>query len=127
MVGSVIVSHGVFAQVVLETAELFVGETEQVVCVSLMAGDDPEKFSLKMRQACQSVDTGDGVIILADLFGGTPSNQACLLVSDRIHVISGYNLGLVIEVLNARSDPSLDLSAIVEEAKQSMVYANTLF
>ena len=88
----------------LNSAGMFFGETElqQVATVSLLPADSPEDFDVKLTEAINSVDSGDGVFVLCDLVGGTPCNRAAYKVSENVKVLTGMNLSMLMELLGLR-------------------------
>jgi PTS system mannose-specific IIA component len=106
MVGLVIAAHGHLAEELVATAEQIVGKLPMVATCSIEPGTAPEVFCEQMRQAVASVDSGQGVLVLADLFGGTPCNQGLLLIRDRpLEVVTGVNLPMVLKANSLRSEP----------------------
>ena len=73
-----------------------------------------------MKRAIEKVDTGEGAVILADLFGGTPCNQAARLLDDRTDLISGMNFPVLLELLTARMAGEIDVAALVESARSGI-------
>lgn len=118
MVGVVIAAHGKLAEVLLETAEMIGGKQENVATVSFAAGQTPEELEEILLAAVDSVECGDGVLVLADLAGGSPYNAAALLACGgrRIEVVSGVNLAMLAEVLTLRSIQSGALAQIALES-----------
>ena len=127
MVGIVVISHGPFAHAIVESAKFFLGEIKQIRSVELKMEDDPSCFKKKIKEACQSVDFGDGAVILADLFGGTPCNQAALLMNEKIHVLSGCNLSMLLEICTMRLNKELDLDALVHIVKDGICHINRYY
>ncbi len=120
MIGIVIAAHGPLPDALLESARMIVGDPEQVTTVSLMPGDSLEGLVDRLRAAADEVASDDGVLILLDLFGGTPSNAATLITqqSEHIHAVSGVNVPMLLETLLTRlSGP--DLVALTNTAKTS--------
>lgn len=99
MIGTLILTHGGLARELLAAAREISGELEQFEAVSLEWGDSPDEARAKVRAAIARVDSGEGVLILADTFGGTPCNVA-LSVQDpgRVEVVSGVNLPMVMRL-----------------------------
>jgi PTS system mannose-specific IIA component len=99
MIGTLILTHGGLARELLAAAREIAGELDQFEAVSLGWGDGPDEARAKVRAAIGRVDTGDGVLILADTYGGTPCNVA-LSVQDpgRVEVVSGVNLPMVMRL-----------------------------
>lgn len=99
MIGTLILTHGGLARELLAAAREISGELEQFEAVSLEWGDSHDEARAKVRAAISRVDSGQGVLILADTFGGTPCNVA-LSVQDpgRVEVLSGVNLPMVMRL-----------------------------
>ncbi|MBF0508499.1 MAG: PTS sugar transporter subunit IIA [Deltaproteobacteria bacterium] len=117
MVGVVIATHCKLGEELIRAAEFIVGKAEQIKSVSV----DPQKtppdaLRKEIEEAVKAVNTGNGVLILTDMFGGTPSN-ICLsfLKQGKVEVISGVNLPMVIRILNIRTD--FALSELAETVK----------
>ena len=120
MIGILVVSHGRLAQELLETAKLFLGEAPQAAALTLDNAEDADSFRIRMTQAVLSLDAGEGVLILADLFGGTPCNCAMALLSHRVRLLTGVNLPMLIEALSSRE--SIDsLPQILETGRQGIL------
>ncbi|MGP6139870.1 MULTISPECIES: PTS sugar transporter subunit IIB [unclassified Jeotgalibaca] len=104
MVGIIIASHGEFAQGILQSATMIVGEQENVEAVVLQPSEGPDDIRKKIEDAAASFDT-DEVLVLADLWGGTPFNQANSLYEqnkDKWAIVAGLSLPMLIEALTAR-------------------------
>ncbi len=109
MIGLVIVSHGRLADEFVAAAEHVVGPQEKIIAVSIGADDDMEKRREDILESAQSVDDGDGVIILTDMFGGTPSNLAISVMEKaNAEVVAGVNLPMLIKLASIREDRTLD-------------------
>jgi PTS system mannose-specific IIA component len=103
MIGLVLVTHGRLAAEFITAMEHVVGPQEAVEGICIDADDDMEARRKDIAAAVQKVDRGKGVIILTDLFGGTPSNLAIsLMKSEDIEVIAGVNLPMLIRLEGAR-------------------------
>ncbi len=104
MVGVVIISHGDMSKGMLNSAGMFFDETglQNVTAVSLYPAESPEDFDVKLTEAINTVDTGDGVFVLCDLLGGTPCNRVAYKVSDKVKVLTGMNLSMLMELLGMR-------------------------
>jgi mannose PTS system EIIA component len=115
MIGLILVTHGRLADQFVEAMEHVVGPQESVATICIGPNDDMEQRRAEIAKAIRAVDTGAGVIILTDLFGGTPSNLAIsLLDSGRVEVIAGINLPMLIRLAGARK--SMDVTAAVVAA-----------
>lgn len=128
MQGIILISHGDMAKGMLNSAGMFFGETElqQVATVSLYPADSPEEFDVKLAEAIEQVNTGDGVIILADLLGGTPGNRAAYKCSDSIQVITGMNLPIFMELLGLRLGGNVEVDGLISTGRDGIVSLNKL-
>ena len=103
MIGLVLVTHGRLAEQFVTAMEHVVGKQERVASICIEADDDMESRRDDIARAIADVDDGNGVILLTDLFGGTPSNLAIsLMEAGRIEVIAGINLPMLIRLGGAR-------------------------
>lgn len=103
MIGLVLVTHGRLAEEFVVAMEHVVGKQEQIASICIGPEDDMEGRRADIAAAISSVDSGRGVIVLSDLFGGTPSNLAIsLMEAGRIEVIAGINLPMLIRLGSAR-------------------------
>lgn len=118
MIGLILVTHGRLADQFVEAMEHVVGAQEAIITVCIGPNDDMEQRRADIADAIQAVDSGSGVIILTDLFGGTPSNLAIsLLDAGRVEVIAGINLPMLIRLAGARK--SLSVTAAVAAAQMA--------
>jgi PTS system mannose-specific IIA component len=124
MIGSLIVTHGRLAIELLNAAEAIVGEVQNVVAVSIGWHDDVDIARTMVEKAIQRVDTGAGVLILTDMFGGTPTNIASTFLDEgTIEVVTGVNLPMLIKVTQLTEDVALSEAArSVRENGQSNIY-----
>jgi PTS system mannose-specific IIA component len=103
MIGLVLVTHGRLADEFVTAMVHVVGPQERVATIAIGPDDDMEERRSDIAAAIQAVDTGRGVIVLTDLFGGTPSNLAISLMErGRVEVIAGMNLPMLIRLGSAR-------------------------
>ena len=113
MIGLVLVTHGRLASEFIVAMEHVVGPQERIAAICIGPDDDMEERRGQIAQAIRAVDSGAGVIILTDLFGGTPSNLAIsLMKSDKIEVIAGVNLPMLIKLASLRQTEALDRAAL---------------
>jgi PTS system mannose-specific IIA component len=113
MVGLVVATHGKLAEELLHTAEGIVGPQEQCETVSVGASSSMEEARTRFAEAVHRVDSGDGVLVLTDMFGGTPANLALTFLDEKVEVITGVNLPMILKLATARAD-SLGLRAAAE-------------
>lgn len=105
MVSIILASHGEFANGILQSAGMIVGEQKNVKAVTLMPAESPEDIRKKMVDAIESFDDKEQVLFLVDFWGGTPFNQASTLIEghkDTWAIISGMNLPMVVEAYSSR-------------------------
>lgn len=105
MIGVLCISHGILADAMKETAEIFFGNNiENFESLGLSVSETAESYRDKLMAKVEEMDKGEGVIILADLLGGTPCNQCAFLDHSRVKVIAGMNLPMVMECLAMRNE-----------------------
>ena len=118
MIGLVLVTHGKLAQEFVEATEHVVGPQEQVVAICIDSDDDMEKRRQDIIDAVKQVESGDGVIVLTDMFGGTPSNLAISIMDKtKSEVIAGINLPMLIKLASVRGE--CPLGEAVESAQEA--------
>lgn len=118
MIGLVLVTHGRLAQEFVTAMEHVVGRQERVAAISIGPEDDMESRRSDIAAAISAVDGGRGVIVLTDLFGGTPSNLAIsLMAPGRIEVIAGINLPMLIRLAGARQ--AMEVAEAVAAARDA--------
>ncbi|MBW4330906.1 PTS sugar transporter subunit IIA [Stakelama sp. CBK3Z-3] len=103
MIGLVLVTHGRLAEEFVTAMQHVVGQQDRIATICIGPEDDMEERRADIASAIESVDSGRGVIVLTDLFGGTPSNLAISLMEPgRVEVIAGINLPMLIRLGGAR-------------------------
>jgi len=118
MIGLVLVTHGQLAAEFVRAMEHVVGPQEAIEAICIGPEDDMEARRADIAQAVAAVDRGRGVILLTDLFGGTPSNLAISLMEPgRIEVIAGVNLPMLIRLEGARK--AMKVQAAVAAAREA--------
>ena len=123
MIGLVIVTHGRLAAEFVSAMEHVVGPQTAVEAICIGPEDDMERRRQDILHACNRVDDGSGVILLTDMFGGTPSNLAISVMEQtRAEVIAGLNLPMLIKLASVRSRQSLeDAVACAQEAGRKYI------
>ena len=123
MIGLVIVTHGRLAEEFIFAMEHVVGEQAGVEAVCIGPEDDMERRRRDILEACGRVDDGGGVILLTDMFGGTPSNLAISVMEQtRAEVIAGLNLPMLIKLASVRTrQPLEDCVACAQEAGRKYI------
>ncbi len=123
MIGMVLVTHGRLAAELVAALEHVVGTPGAVLSVCIGPDDDMEKRRKEILTGIASVDDGSGVVLLTDMFGGTPSNLAIsVLEKAKVEVIAGVNLPLLIKLASVRKTESLaDAVASAQEAGRKYI------
>jgi PTS system mannose-specific IIA component len=123
MIGLILVTHGRLAEEFLVALEHVVGPQKQVATICIGPHDDMESRRKEIAAAIKRVESGDGVIILTDLFGGTPSNLSIsLLDAGHVEVIAGVNLPMLIRLDSARKNMGVrDAVAAAREAGRKYI------
>lgn len=112
MLGFVVVTHGNLASELIATTEMIVGPVEGVMAVSIAPSCTQEDARQRIAEAIGLVDKGSGVLILTDLFGGTPSNLSISFLEDKkVEIVTGVNLPMMMKLPNVRENPDIDDTA----------------
>ena len=128
-IGGVVVSHGQVANELLAAAEAVVGDLSHITAVSIGWHDDVEMAKAEIERAIAQVNEGSGVLVLTDMFGGTPTNiSAMFLKENEVEIVTGVNLPMVIKLASVNKDISLhDLAKEVEaQGKEAICMTSTL-
>ena len=123
MIGLVLVTHGRLAEEFVVAMEHVVGKQERIATICIGPEDDMESRRADIAKAIEEVDGGRGVIVLTDLFGGTPSNLAISCMSrPKVEVLAGINLPMLVKLAKVREERSLpDAIALAQEAGRKYV------
>lgn len=122
MIGLVVVCHGEMAAELLRAAEMIVGRIDGAVSVSVTQETAPDTLRDEIEAAVKTVDRKKGVMLITDMFGGTPSNIALAFLGDAVEVVTGVNLAMLIKFANHRDDKGLhELARLVQEAGQKSI------
>ena len=123
MIGVVLVTHGNLATELVKVMEHVVGPQDQLTTITIDPDDDMEKRREDILNSVQFVDKGLGVIILTDMFGGTPSNLAISIMEQaKIDIIAGVNLPMLIKLASVRSTETISVAvAQAREAGQKYI------
>ena len=124
MIGGLIVTHGRLAIELLNAAEMIVGEIHHMAAVSIGWHDDVHTATTVIQKALERVRTSDGVLILTDMFGGTPTNIASTFLDPgQTEVVTGVNLPMLIKLAQIGEGQTLAAAAkLVKEQGQSSIY-----
>ena len=125
MIGLLLVSHRHLADEMKAVMEHVVGPQEHIGTVSIFPSDDMEMRRSEIQTKIKELDTGDGVIVLTDMFGGTPSNLAISMMNqDNIEVLAGMNLPMLIKLAQVRaSQPLKEATISAQEAGKKYINA----
>ncbi|MYE00049.1 MAG: PTS sugar transporter subunit IIA [Alphaproteobacteria bacterium] len=126
MIGLVLVTHGRLAIELLAALEHVVGPQEQVAAVCIGPDDDMEDRRVEIARVARALNTGDGIVLLTDMFGGTPSNLAISVLGasnkGEVEVIAGVNLPMLVKLATCRQQKTLaDAVADAEEAGRKYI------
>lgn len=123
-VGGVIVSHGQLATELVAAAETVVGDSSHIIAVSIGWHDDVESAKAEIERAIAHVNTGNGVLIMTDMFGGTPTNIAAMFLKENeIEIVTGVNLPMVIKLASQHKETTLaEMAKFVEEQGKQSIY-----
>jgi PTS system mannose-specific IIA component len=125
MQGMLVVTHGRLAEELVDSAKTIVGgPVEALEAVSIDWNDDVEEATERIRQAAERVDRGGGVVLLTDMFGGTPTNISLSFLSEgKVEIITGVNLPMLIKYCNLKERDNLRTVAdSVKEHGQKGIY-----
>jgi len=131
MVGILIATHGELGLQFINTARLIGLESEEAVAaLSIDPKESPDVIREKVSQSIRKVNRGEGVLVLTDLFGGTPTNISLSFLEDgKVEVVTGLNLPMIIKAINSRSDQDLSNLAVLamEAGKENIYRASEIF
>tara|TARA_Y100000766_G_C18627092_1_gene468948 strand:+ start:195 stop:617 length:423 start_codon:yes stop_codon:yes gene_type:complete len=129
MIGIVLVSHANIAKEMLGVIEHIVGPQDQLMAISIFPKDDMEKKRQEILDSVKKVDSGKGVIVLTDMFGGTPSNLAIsVMENEKIEVVAGVNLPMLIKMMSIRKKKKIkELIKISQESGRKYINVASAF
>ncbi|MBA4358305.1 MAG: PTS sugar transporter subunit IIA [Desulfovibrio sp.] len=118
-VGVLMVTHGEFGSALLDAAQMILGHQEGAAAVSVQVSKGVDEIVLALKAGLASLDTGMGVLVLTDLFGGTPTTLSLsLLKTGNLEVVAGVNLPMLLKVLQDRTQKLSELAALAKTAGQ---------
>ncbi|MGI6509021.1 MAG: PTS sugar transporter subunit IIA [Erysipelotrichaceae bacterium] len=131
MIGILLMSHGKMAEGMLDASKLFFGDdVPNIKALTLKPEDNPEEFDVRIKEAVAEIDDGSGVIAMVDMLGGTPSNRSMFVLNDRMQVITGMNLTMLLELLGRRLSAEdideIDIDGLMEIGRTGIVSLNKL-
>jgi PTS system mannose-specific IIA component len=116
MIGLVLVTHGRLAVEFRAALEHVVGSQDQIETVTIGPDDDVEQRRRDIIEAVRSADSGDGVVILTDMFGGTPSNLSISVMNrPNVEVLAGINLPMLVKLAKVRDEYPLDKAVVAAQ------------
>jgi PTS system mannose-specific IIA component len=122
MIGIVLVTHGNMARGLIAALEHVVGPQQCVSAVCIGADDNMEMRRAEILESAKACDTGDGVIVLTDMFGGTPSNLAISIMGQApIEVLAGVNLPMLVKLASVRTRPIAEAVHMAQEAGRKYI------
>ncbi len=123
-IGGVIVTHGQLANELLGAAEQVVGELHHISAVSIGWHDNVEAAQAEIERAISGVSSGNGVLLLTDMFGGTPTNISAMFIEeDKVEVVTGVNLPMVIKLSSQKEEMTLaEMAETVKEQGKESIY-----
>jgi len=124
MIGGLIVTHGRLAIELLNAAEIIAGEIHHIAAVSLGWHDDVGTAAAMVQKALERLNTGDGVLILTDMFGGTPTNIASTFLNEnKVEIVTGVNLPMLIKLAQVGPEETLaSVAKMLRDTGQSSIY-----
>lgn len=128
-IGGVIISHGQVANELVAAAEAVVGDLSHITAVSIGWHDDVEMAKAEIERAIANVSSGHGVLLLTDMFGGTPTNIAAMFLKEgEVEIVTGVNLPMVIKLASTTKETSLHELAkgVEDQGKESITRAGML-
>lgn len=132
MFGALIVAHETLSQELKSVLESIVGKTEGIIPVSIDWDDDHQKGIDKIKKAISKLNGYGGIVIFTDMFGGTPTNISLpFLEKNKVEIITGVNLPMLIKFVNLQPDEKADLTKIIngikERAQQSIKVPSEIY
>ena len=108
MIGLLVITHGDLGGELVKAAEFIMGNREKITSLSVMSQTNPDQLSRQIKQAIDTVGGPEGVLVLTDMFGGTPNNISLTMLEEgKVEVVTGVNLPMVIKALSSRDKLSL--------------------
>ena len=128
MLGIVLVAHNNLAESIKSVAEHVAGPLPDILCVSVKPEDDIEKKRNEIDQKIKLADKGKGVVLLTDMFGGTPSNLAISLMQEgKVEVISGINVPLLVKLIQLRKKTLSEAISVSAESGRHYIMIASQF
>ncbi len=126
MIGILVVSHGRLAEALISSVQFLVGNLKRIRGISIWPRDKKEEIQDRIQKGIHEVDEGDGVVILTDLLGGTPTNLSLSIPGNKnVEVVTGVNLPMLLTLASYRSGKSLgEIGKLVKKSgRRSIILA----
>jgi PTS system mannose-specific IIA component len=121
MIGIVVVTHGRIAEELVTAARTIVGDVPKIAAVSIGWGDEPSAANEAIEKGLLEAGGGD-VLVLTDMFGGTPTNLSLPYLSDRVEIVTGVNLPMIIKASALREGALVEVARAVREQGKGAIY-----
>jgi PTS system mannose-specific IIA component len=121
MIGIIVITHGQLAHELLTAARAIVGEIPRISAVSIGWSDDMAAARAAIERALQEVG-GEPVLILTDMFGGTPTNVSLAFLSPRVEIVTGVNLPMLIKLTTLREGELVEIARVVRDQGKGAIY-----
>lgn len=119
MIGVLVLSHGNFCEQLIKSTIMIAGPLKNTKAVALQEGESPDAFGERVKEAVAELDSGEGVLVLADLFGGTPFNQIGSLSHElHVEIVTGMNLPMLLQV-SLEKEQVASLTELADKAKKT--------
>ncbi len=120
MIGILVVTHGGVAEELVNATRKIVGDVPAIAAVSIGWGEDPAAANAAIERGLAAV--GGSALVLTDMFGGTPTNLSLPFLSDRVEIVTGVNLPMVIKASSLREGTLLEVARAVREQGKGSIY-----
>lgn len=130
MVGILVISHGGFSEGVLDSLSMFFENEKQIDSMRVNCDTNIDYFKNEMGRKINELDTGDGVLILADIFGGSPCNSTYNYLKENVRIVTGFNFPMLISAVTKRNtitDKKQLAASIIKEAQDGIIDVNERF
>jgi PTS system mannose-specific IIA component len=121
VIGIIVVTHGQLAAELVNAARTIVGEIPRIAAVSIGWADDMGVAREAIERALSEVG-GEGALVLTDMFGGTPTNVTLPFLSDRVEIVTGVNLPMLIKLTGLREGDLLEVARVVRDQGKGAIY-----
>ena len=127
MIGILVISHGNLSKGLLSSLSMFYAEEKQIEALSVNGDTNIDSFTKEMGEAIARLDKGEGVIVLADMFGGSPCNSTFGYIGKNVDVIAGVNFPMLLSAVTYRhttEDRKTLVDKLIESSKAGIIHVN---